>query len=399
MSVNSGEKPCSRCGHMVDIRSEFCPCCGYVFSVASRYKHIEKGDIMFEKERDLIEETKRKFYNSYDEPSLFRCIRNEKVKRSIYDEPSLYRRETSQPYRNMSDNNGVVFRRRFWRDLYFLLSPTCKHGMGAFFLKSFVYDVLHLHIPKSELERVGVLLDEEKYEDTWIPKISIRINRRLVVLLPGINYTEGMFFSEQGEHWDADFLYLLTPYGNVPECLQHKVKCTCLSFKHDVMNWLSCCIRKLNVNYDISRNFLDNLSDMTQNLLSEDIINSNSLSDTAMSDFILDSPENIEAALNIYDEVHDIADCLKNRVLAAIRLELLKITRWRLSNFKDCAKIGKDGCLYVRSSIRSEWQKCYLCDGASPNFKFPNEVLFELCDKLSFNIFVSSCSRKILGEF
>ncbi|MBR2207956.1 MAG: hypothetical protein IJ859_04010, partial [Synergistaceae bacterium] len=142
MSVNFDEKPCGYCGYMVDISSEFCPCCGHVFSVASRYKQIvdEEDDIMFEKERNLIEETKRKFYNSYDEPSLYR--RNEKVKRKIYDEPSLYRlylRETSKTHGNMSSDFNLFeilggddnMNKVISRFLCELLSPDGMHGMGT----------------------------------------------------------------------------------------------------------------------------------------------------------------------------------------------------------------------------------------------------------------------------
>lgn len=358
---------------MVDIRSEFCPCCGHIFSVASRYKQIvdEDGDIMFEKERNLIEEATKKFYNSCDEPSLY----------------SLYRRR-------------VVF--RFWRFLCELLSPDSTHGMGTFFLKSFVNDVLKLDIPNFELERSRVDLEEDKYNNTWISKISIRINRRLVVLFLGINDTERIFLSEQGEQWDVDFVYLFTLYGNVPEWLQddfQKVKCTCLSFEHDVMNWLSYCMKQLNVNDGIIYQELSQFSDMIQNLLSGDTNDRHLFPFFPFADFILSSPENTKAALNIHDAVRSIADDLRNRVFVAIRAELLKMTRWRLSNFRDCAKIGKDGCLYVRSDIRSEWQGCSLCNYGFPNFKFPNEALFELCDKLSFNIFVSRCVKKILKEF
>ena len=63
----------------------------------------------------------------------------------------------------MSGNilNGVVF-----RFLRCLLSPICTHGMGTFFLEPFVYDVLELDIPKFELARARVVLEEEKYNNT-----------------------------------------------------------------------------------------------------------------------------------------------------------------------------------------------------------------------------------------
>lgn len=387
MSINSSEKPCSRCGHIVDIKSEFCPCCGHIFSVASRYKQIEEDDIMFEKERNLIEETKRKFYNSYDEPSLWR--RNEKVKGKIYDEPSLYRRETFKPKGSMGsdfnlfeilggyDNiNKIVS--RFLREL---LSPDGTHGMGAFFLKPFVYDVLNLDIPKFELEKAKVFLVEHKHNDTWIPKIHIRINWRLVILLLEINDTEGIFLSEQGEQRDADFVYLLTPH----------------SFKYDVMNWLSYCIRQLDVNDGMIYQALSQFSDMIKNFLLKNTDDHNSSNGEDITDLILSSQGNAEAALNIHDAVHGIGHYLKNRVLAAIRVEVLKVMR--LCNFRDYAKIGNDGYLYVRSDIRSGWQKCSLCNDDFPNFKFPNEDLMGLCDKLTFDVFVSRCVKKILGEF
>ena len=65
--------------------------------------------------------------------------------------------------------------------------------MGTFFLEPFVYDVLELDIPKFKLARARVVLGEEKYNNTWTSKISVRINWRLVVLFLGINDTEIIF--------------------------------------------------------------------------------------------------------------------------------------------------------------------------------------------------------------
>ena len=157
------------------------------------------------------------------------------------------------------------------------------------------------------------------------------------------------------------------------------------------MNWLSYCIGQLNVNDGIIYQALSQFSDIIKNLLFEYTNENGSFTCT---DLILSSSENTEAALNIHDAVCSTADDLRNRVFVAIRVEVLKMTSWQLNNFKDCVKIGKDGYLYVRSNIRSEWQECSLCDYGYPNFKFPNEALFALCDKLSFNIFVSRCVKK-----
>ena len=411
MSVNFDEKPCGYCGYMVDISSEFCPCCGHVFSVASRYKQIvdEEDDIMFEKERNLIEETKRKFYNSYDEPSLYR--RNEKVKRKIYDEPSLYRlylRETSKTHGNMSSDFNLFeilggddnMNKVISRFLCELLSPDGMHGMGTFFLKPFVHDVLNLDIPKFELEKARVFLVEYQYKGTYVSDIQLRINQRLIILSVEIDdESGGASINDKSEWNDAYSVYSLTLHGNATKRLRNDfsgAKLACLSFKYDVRSWLSYCTRQLEVNDGIIYQALSQFSDMIQNLLSG---HTNDRSLFTFADFILSSPENTEAALNIHDSIRSIADDLRNRVFAAIRVEFLKMTSWQLNNFKDCAKIGKDGYLYVRSNIRSEWQKCSLWDYGCPNFKFPNKALFELCDKLSFNIFVSRCAKKILKEF
>lgn len=58
-----------------------------------------------------------------------------------------------------------------------------------------------------------------------------------------------------------------------------------------------------------------------------------------------------------------------------------------------------EGYLYVSSNIYCEWQKFSLYKDNFSNFNFPNEALFELCDKLTFKIFISRCVKKITKGF
>mgnify|MGYP006988874052 CR=1 FL=1 len=73
------------------------------------------------------------------------------------------------------------------------------------------------------------------------------------------------------------------------------------------MNWLSYCMKQFNVNDGVIYQVVSHFSDMIQNLLSGDMNDHNLFT---YADFILSSPENTEAALNIHNAVRSITDDL-----------------------------------------------------------------------------------------
>ena len=185
-----------------------------------------------------------------------------------------------------------------------LLSSKTFYGIETIFLKSFVSDVLKLHMPERELQCADLCLSRNGFK-IILPCFTVNIRVE----------NGAMSFSLQGDSL------------NQRECIS----------LDDILEWLSCCMSIITENDEIPVILYKALSKFYDKL------------------------QNISESKNTCPEVNsDIGDYLGEKVLRAVKSEVLKFGQDYARNFDDYIRIGKSGYMYARSDKNSMWKLCFV---------------------------------------
>ena len=322
----------------------------------------------------------------------------------------------------------------------------CKILEREFFLKSFVRKVLELDIPDYKLEQAEVYIEYYTQNGRKID-IVIRINsKKLFIPIEvkiwawDLNEQCKDYYEEAKKYDDDAKIFYLTPDGHAPSPESSygvpAEDMKCISFKNDIYDWISYCIGQPEVIRnaplrEVLLQFAETVKKFTEQQTKEEKLK------MEIAEFIRESPENMKAALHIL--------AAKGEIIAKLRTDFFKAVEEAMKAEKEAMvddnstlyygidkrrtgdyfaglfyapskKEGKyddtkpgvrldidNGLAYIgvftpREGKNGKWGNfidCTLSNGKFPNFKNPNDALFELCDESVMKDFAEKCAREI----
>ena len=241
-----------------------------------------------------------------------------------------------------------------------LLSSKTFRGYGTIFLKSFVSYLLKLCVSERDIQRAGLRLVGNVFR-IIMPCFSVFI---CVI--------------------DGSMSFALEEYPYQLNQCSYKYK---RSYKYilldDILEWLSGCMNAVTEDGEIPVNLYKVLSKFYDKL------------------------QNISDRMNSCPELDsDIGDYLGEKVLRAVKTEVLKFGKEYAINLDDYIRIGESGYMYARADKNSMWKLCFLFNHykrngfmhrrEAPNFKHPNDALIMLGEESNFISFRDHCVERII---
>ena len=230
-----------------------------------------------------------------------------------------------------------------------LLSSKTFHGYGTIFLKSFVSYVLKLRVSERDIQRAGLRLVGNVFR-IIMPCFSV-----FICVIDG-----SMSFALEEYSHELCYKYIL---------------------RDDILEWLSRCMNIITENNEIPVTLYKALREFYDKL------------------------QNISESKNTCPELNsDIGDYLAEKVLRAVKSEVLKFGLEYARNLDDYIRIGESGYMYARADKNSMWKLClfyhhqdrFMHRREAPNFKYPNDALIMLGEESNFISFRDHCVERII---
>ena len=236
---------------------------------------------------------------------------------------------------------------RFMREL---LAFNPFYDLQRIFLKSFICDVLKLQVSERELGYADFFHSQNNVLKIIMPRFTVVI--RVI---------------------DGSMSFALEEYS-------HEL-CYKYILRDDILEWLSRCMNIITENNEIPVTLYKALREFYDKL------------------------QNISESKNTCPESNsDMGDYLAEKVLRAVKSEVLKFGLEYARNLDDYIRIGESGYMYARADKNSMWKLClfyhhqdrFMHRREAPNFKYPNDALIMLGEESNFISFRDNCVERII---